>query len=105
LKEIKKVLNVDHNKFDLICVKKNYEFLVENKEIKDKWIEVINHEIKRINKIEKKNYNDILHLDLKKKVIDDNFGFHLIEDNKDYIRDIVNNSMKNEKFFKSKSDM
>ena len=105
MKEIKKVLNVDQNKFDLICEKKNYEFLVENKEIKDKWIEVINHEIKRINKIEKKNYNDILHLDLKKKVIDDYFGFHLIEDNIEYIRDIVNSSMKNEKFFKSKSDM
>jgi len=105
LKEIKKVLSVDHNKFNLICNKKDYEFLVENKELKDSWIEVINKEIKKMNKIKKKKYYDILHLDLKKKVIEDFFGFPDIEENKEYIKNIVDESMKKENFFKSKNEM
>lgn len=105
LKEIKKVLGVEKNKFDLNCNKKNYEFLVENEEIRNKWIDVINQEIKRINKKAKKKYNDILHLDLKKKVIQDYFEFPSIEDNKEHIRNVINESMKREDFFTSKKEM
>ena len=99
------MLKVDDCKFNLICNKKNYEFLLENIEIREKWVEVLNMEIKRINKIEKKKYNDILHLDLKKKVIEDHFDFPSIEDNKEHIRNIVNVSMKKESYFRSKMEM
>lgn len=98
-------MNIDKNKFNLFCDKKNYEFLVENTELKDKWIEMINQEIKRIKKIEKKKYNDVLNLDTKKKVIEDYFNFPSIEENKEYIKERVNETMKNEKFFKSKTEM
>ncbi len=105
MKDIKKIISIDDTKLNLICNKKNYEFLVENEELRNRWIDSFNQEIKRINKIEKKKYNDILHLDLKKKLIEDYFGYPSIEDNKEHIRNVVNESMKKENFFRSKKEM
>lgn len=105
LKDIKKINILSENKFQFICLKKNYEFLVENKKKRDEWIEVIEKEIKRISKIQKKKYENVFELETKKKVIKDLFNLESIDDNKDYIKLYVEKAFKNENFFKLKSSM
>lgn len=105
MKDIKKINILSENKFQFICLKKNYEFLVENKKKRDEWIEVIEKEIKRISKIQKKKYENVFELETKKKVIKDLFNLESIDDNKDYIKLYVEKAFKNENFFKLKSSM
>lgn len=65
----------------------------------------MNKEIKRFSKIEKKKYSNILEIEEKKKVIEDFFNLPNIDENKEYIKNLIDEAMKKETYFKSKGEM
>jgi len=104
IKEIKKVISIEDLKFNIISNIKNYEFLVETKEKRDEWINIINQEIKNLSKKQEKKYNNIYELDLKKKIFQDFSNLSAIDTNKTYMKNVIDASMKKENFFKSKKE-
>lgn len=100
---MKKVQATKDLKFIILFGDKIYKFLVESNEIRNKWVESLNKEIKKLTTDdEDKKYENVAELKLKKKVIEDFFNLPKIQEGKDYIIKITEEAIITEGFFKLK---
>jgi CRISPR/Cas system-associated protein Cas10 (large subunit of type III CRISPR-Cas system) len=72
---------------------KNYEFFCDNSYKKDKWIKTLKEEKTKLVKKIVKKFDKIFEMEEKKKIIFDKFNFPLIENNKTYIKDFIDETI------------
>lgn len=103
---MKKVQATKELKFTIYLTteEKAYKFKTESEQEKKKWMEIINSEINKLSKNdnEKKQYENIVEIKLKKKIIEDYYKLPKIQDGKNYIIKVTEEALQTEGFFKLK---
>ena len=102
---MKKVLHTKELKFAIITTEeKSYKFNTETEEEKKKWVDMLNSEINKLAKsdIENKQYDSIIDIKLKKKIIEDYYKLPKIQDGKNYIIKVTEEALQTEGYFKLK---
>ena len=105
VKDMKKVLHTKELKFAIITTEeKSYKFNTETEEEKKKWVDMLNSEINKLAKsdIENKQYDSIIDIKLKKKIIEDYYKLPKIQDGKNYIIKVTEEALQTEGYFKLK---
>jgi len=83
---------------------KAYKFKTETEQQKKNWMNMLNSEINKQSKSdnEKKQYEIIIEIKLKKKIIEDYYNLPKIQDGKNHIIRVTEEALKTEGYFKLK---
>jgi hypothetical protein len=99
---MKKVLAHKSCKFLVAVGEKIYKFLCSSEEEKDSWVKALNNEIKKIKGETTKKFENLYDIKLKKKIIEDFYKLPNINTDKFYMKKKVEETIKNENFFKER---
>lgn len=104
VKDMSKVLPTKELKFAIITDDKSYKFKTETEQEKKNWIDMLNAEIDKLSKSddEKKQYDNIIDIKLKKKIIEDYYKLPKIQDGKNHIIKVTEEALQTEGYFKLK---
>lgn len=101
---MKKVQPFKELKFIIPLSDNVYKFKTETEEEKNKWIDLLNQEIKKFaNQSNDKRYENVCEIKLKKKIIEDFYNLPKIQEGKDYIIKVTEDAILKEGFFKPKA--
>jgi hypothetical protein len=110
--DCKKVTSHKTKKFLMIIKEKVYKFSCETEELKDKWIESISNEIKKLKIVHERKIENLYQVKLKKKIITDMLSFPNISSDVNEITHKIeecitmeNCFVKKEKVVKKKADL
>lgn len=104
VKDMRKVQSTKELKFAITTDEKSYKFTVETDQEKKNWMDMLNSEINKLSKSdnEKKQYENIIEIKLKKKIIEDYYKLPKIQDGKNYIIKVTEEALQTEGNFKLK---
>jgi hypothetical protein len=107
IKDMKNVQSTKEFKFGITTDEKSYKFKTESEPEKKRWMDTLNSEINKLSKNdeEKKQYDTIIDIKLKKKIIQDYYNLPKIQDGKNHVIKVTEEALQKEGYFKLKPKM
>ncbi len=104
---MKNVQSTKEFKFGITTDEKSYKFKTESEPEKKRWMDTLNSEINKLSKNdeEKKQYDTIIDIKLKKKIIQDYYNLPKIQDGKNHVIKVTEEALQKEGYFKLKPKM